>query len=73
MSSRSAITLVKFGSATRTDLDGLLLPQLRDALSDAQKHTKVKYLLAAMRRGGLIVNAGTRPQPRWVLDNGSEN
>jgi len=62
--------LEKFGSASRADLDGLLLPQLSDALSDAQKHTKVKNLLAAMRRDGLIVNTGTRPQPRWVLDNG---
>lgn len=62
--------LVKFGSATRADLDALLFPQLSDALSDAQRRTKVKNLLAAMRRDGLIVNAGTRPQPRWVLDNG---
>jgi ATP-dependent DNA helicase RecG len=59
--------LETFGSATRADLDGLLLPQLSDALTDAQKTTKVKNLLAEMRRSGLIVNAGTRPQPRWML------
>lgn len=64
--------LEQFGSGTRGDLDGLLLPQLSDALSEAQKHTKVKNLLAAMRRDGVIVNLGTRPQPRWVLDSRGE-
>lgn len=64
--------LEKFGSASRADLDALLLPQLSDALSHEQKRTKVKNLLAAMRRDRWIANAGTRPQPRWVLDNGGK-
>ncbi len=61
--------LEKFGSASRADLNELLLPQLSGALSDVQKHTKVKNLLATMRRDGLIVNTGTRSQPRWILDS----
>ena len=61
--------LEKFGSASRSDLDKLLVPQLSDALSDIQKRTKVKNLLATMRREGLIENVGTRPQPCWVLDS----
>ena len=62
--------LDKFGSASRSDLDSLLLPQLSDALDDQQKRTKIKNLLATMRRDSRIINRGSRSQPRWVLDNG---
>lgn len=62
--------LEKFGRATRSDLDRLLLPQLSEALSDQQKRNKVKNLLAAMRRSGQIRNDGSRAQPSWVLDSG---
>lgn len=59
--------LTKFGSATRAEIDELLLPQFSDALTDDQKRTKVGNLLTRMRTSGTIRNAGTRSSPQWVL------
>lgn len=59
--------LEKFGSASRADLDELLVPQLSQALNDVQKGNKVGNLLSKMREAGTIRNDGTRAQPRWVL------
>lgn len=59
--------LEKFGSATRADIDSLLLSQLSEALDEVQKNNKVGNLLAKMRDAGTIRNDGTRAQPKWVL------
>lgn len=59
--------LKRSGSATRQEIDTLLLPLLPEVLSDRQKEVKVSNLLAKLRREGSIVNAGTRAQPRWKL------
>lgn len=59
--------LQKFGSATRKEIDDLILIKLSDALNDDQKADKVSNLLSAMRRGGLITNTGSRGHPQWVL------
>lgn len=58
--------LDQFGSASRQELNQLLLVKLSDALNDEQKADKIGNLLSAMRRGGLIKNAGSRGHPRWV-------
>ncbi|QDT04222.1 Divergent AAA domain protein [Rubripirellula lacrimiformis] len=57
----------RFGSASREDVDELLLKNLSEALGEEQKRTKVSNLLTAMRRAGTIHNAGSRTQPRWKL------
>lgn len=44
----------KFGSARRSDIDGLLLDKLPDVLDDEQKHHKVKNLLQALKNQGVI-------------------
>jgi ATP-dependent DNA helicase RecG len=58
--------LERFGSATRRDIDDVLLGKLSDALSEQQKRHKVSNLLARMRRDGLIRNEGSRGYPRWI-------
>lgn len=58
--------LHKFGSATRKEIDTLLLVKLSDALNEDQKADKISNLLSAMRRAGLIRNTGSRGHPRWV-------
>lgn len=50
--------LAKFGSASRKEIDTLLLDKLSDALTSDQKITKINNLLTKMRRKKLIVNAG---------------
>lgn len=58
--------LAQYGSATRSDLDALLLSKLPDVLSADQKAHKVKNLLQAMRRMGLVHTQGPRSQAQWL-------
>lgn len=59
--------LTKFGSASRQEIDKLLLSKLSDALDSTQKQNKIGNLLTGMRIGGVITNAGTRKVPKWVF------
>ena len=54
--------------ASRLDLDSLLLGKLSDVLTESQKRTKVKNLIASMSRAGTIRNLGPRGTPKWVLN-----
>lgn len=58
----------EFGSASRQDIDALLMDKLSDTLSHAQKKNRISNLLAAMaRRDGSIRNQGSDRQSSWVL------
>lgn len=59
--------LEKFGEASRTEVNRLLLDKLSDALTDEQKNNKVANLLTNLRRNGRIVNTGSRARPIWRL------
>ncbi len=59
--------LERAGSATREDINALLIPLLPDVLTDGQKLNKVSNLLSRLRREGSIRNTGSRTQPRWEL------
>ena len=59
--------LEKFGQATRSEINRLLLPKLSEALTDQQKEDKVSNLLTRLRRNGRIRNTGSRGQPAWRL------
>lgn len=59
--------LSRFGSATRRDIDNLLLEKLGDRLDESQKRNKVALLLTRLRRARRVRNAGSRKAPRWVL------
>ncbi|TRW49051.1 transcriptional regulator [Aliidiomarina halalkaliphila] len=48
----------KFGTAKRVDINGLLLDKLPDVLDPNQKDNKIKNLLQAMRKEGLIEPEG---------------
>jgi ATP-dependent DNA helicase RecG len=55
------------GSATRREVDQLLLDKLSDALTPEQRTKKIANLLTKLRRQGVIVNAGPRATPQWML------
>ena len=55
------------GSATRREVDQLLLDKLSDALTPEQRTKKIGNLLTKLRRQGVIVNAGPRATPQWML------
>lgn len=57
--------LEKYGEATRQDIDDLLLRKLPDVLDAAQKANKIKNLLQAMRRAGIVIREGSRSQAVW--------
>lgn len=59
--------LRKFGSASRADINALLMGKLSEALDEPQKVNKVNNLITKMRRHGSIVNQGSDRAPRWVL------
>lgn len=59
--------LAKFGSATRKEIDSLLMSKLSDVLDDKQKHNKIGNLITAMRVVETIINTGSRKSPRWTL------
>jgi hypothetical protein len=48
-------------------VDALLNAHLGGRLDEEQRARKVTYLLAKLRRDGLIRNDGTRTRPLWVL------
>ena len=58
--------LAKFGSATRTEIDKLLLDKLSEALGPVQRAHKIGNLLSRMRRAGMIENRRARKLSRWV-------
>lgn len=57
--------LDKFGQATRKDVDDLLISKMPDVLDAAQKAHKVRNLLQAMRREGVIYRDGPKATAVW--------
>jgi len=59
--------LSKFGSASRKDIDTLLLDKLSSALNEDQKKNKIGNLLTKLRMKKVIHNAGSKGAPEWRL------
>ena len=59
--------LETFASASRTDVNDLLMPKLGDDLSVEEKRRKISKLLTSLREQGIIANNGSRRYPRWEL------
>lgn len=56
----------KYGSATRKDIDNLIMDKLPEILELNQKKHKVGNLISEMRRKGLIRNKGSSKKPQWI-------
>ena len=57
----------KYGSASRKEINELLLNKLSDVLNEDQKKSKVGNLLTVLRKQGKINNSGNFKKPLWVL------
>ncbi|HHW97412.1 MAG: hypothetical protein ACOX51_01220 [Myxococcota bacterium] len=57
--------LTEFQSASRKEIDKLLMDKFSDVLSERQKKRKIANLLTKMRRAGVICNNGSRKEPSW--------
>lgn len=64
--------LRKYKQAKRADFDDLLMGKLAVVLSLEQKANKVRNLLQAMRRSGVIDSEGPRTLAVWFLSRGGE-
>jgi len=59
----------KYKSASRTEIDELLLPKLPDSLSEKNKMSRIRYLINIMStKEQTIRNEGTNRKPKWVLN-----
>lgn len=64
--------LKKYESASRKDIDNLLMDKLSATLDSDQKRNKIRNLIYTMsRREGSIVNRGTQRYPKWMLNKES--
>lgn len=57
--------LIKYGSASKEDIDKLILDILPDILNPKQKENKVRNLIHALSKSKLIINSGTNRKPIW--------
>jgi ATP-dependent DNA helicase RecG len=62
--------LKRYGQASRQDIDALLLPKLPDVLDATQQGHKIRNLMQAMRREGIIYREGGRSTAIWRLAMG---
>jgi ATP-dependent DNA helicase RecG len=61
----------KYGSASKEDIDKLVLDLLPKVLDEGQRSNKVRNLVYAMsKRDKTIKNIGTSRYPKWVRNNG---
>lgn len=58
--------LDRYKSATRQDIDSLIIDKLPAVLNPKQKKNKIGNLLGVMRQASLIENQGTDRKPKWV-------
>ncbi len=61
--------LKQYESATRQDVEKLLLNKLSNILSDVQKSKKISNLMTKLRRAGHIKNTGSNKAPKWEIAN----
>lgn len=61
----------KYGSASKEEIDKLVLDLLPKVLDDRQRSNKVRNLIYAMsKRDKTIKNSGTARYPKWIKNNG---
>jgi ATP-dependent DNA helicase RecG len=57
--------LDQYKSATRQDIDKLIMNKLSELLTEQQKQNRIGNLLGSMKREGLIENRGSKKKPQW--------
>ena len=60
----------KYGKASKSDIDKLLLDILPGVLDDKQKANKIRNIVYFMsKRDKIIENQGTSRYPKWILSS----
>ena len=64
----------KYGSASREEINELLLKHLSDALNQKQRQNKISNLLYAMaKKDKTLKNIGSNRKPKWILNRIKNN
>jgi ATP-dependent DNA helicase RecG len=64
----------KYGSASKEDIDNLILDILPSVLDEGQKENKVRNLVYAMsKRDRTLINSGTVRKPIWIRNHLKED
>jgi len=59
----------KFGSATRKEIDNLLMDKLSETLDEKQKKNKINYIIYEMsRKDKSIKNIASSKNSEWVIN-----
>lgn len=56
----------QYGSATRQDINGLIMNKLPEVLTAMQKRNKIGNLIGKMKKVGLIENQGSDKNSSWI-------
>lgn len=56
----------KYGTASRQEIEQLIIDKLPEILGEKQKKNKIGNLISKMRREGLISNKGSDKAPKWA-------
>ncbi|TAK41051.1 MAG: transcriptional regulator [Saprospiraceae bacterium] len=59
--------LKQHGSATRKEIDELILDKLPDFMDSKQRFGKIHNILSAMVKKGRIENTGLKSKPKWIF------
>ena len=58
----------EYGSATRKEIDDLLISKLSDVLTEKQKMSKIHNLISEMaKKERIIKNSGSKRKPQWIF------
>ena len=60
------MVIVKYGSATRKEIDDLLLDKLPEYMSSKQKKSKIHNIMSEMSKTGRIKNIGSKFKSKWI-------
>ena len=60
------MVIVKYGSATRKEIDDLLLDKLPEYMSSKQKKSKIHSIMSEMSKMGRIKNVGSKFKSKWI-------
>lgn len=59
--------LEEYNTATRAEIENLVMDKLSNVLNEKQKKVKITNLLSLLRDEHLIINKGSRTKPKWML------
>ena len=59
--------LREYRSATREEINRLLMNKMHEALNEKERLSKIGNLLSSLRTKGAIVNQGSRSKPSWSI------